>query len=189
MNYIDYILLFFILIGFILGYKDGFIRKLIGLFGLVAAIILAITYSSQLGEKFSPMFNDEVYIAKLFSGIIIFSVTILIVAVLKRLIHPADKVNNFLNQILGGLTGTLQIVFFLSLFLLLLNIFNLPDEDDRERSYLYSGVYSILPALIDKVVGSNFKTEGFIKDYIDTKSNTEIPEDFIPPIDSLIQDD
>jgi len=43
MNYIDYILIAIILIGFILGYKDGLVRKVIGLLGLVVAIFLAIT--------------------------------------------------------------------------------------------------------------------------------------------------
>lgn len=191
MNYIDYVLIGIILIGFILGYKDGLIRKVIGLLGLIAAIFLAVTYSPQLGEYLSPMFNDEDYLAKIVSGIIIFFATILLVAIVKRLVHPSDKVNKFLNQLLGGIAGTIQIIFFTSVFLLLLNVLNIPKEEDINESIFYSSIYSVIPTTIDLIVGSDFKTEGFLKDYIESKNNKEVPEEFSNPIDldTLINND
>jgi len=191
MNYIDYILLGIILIGFILGYKDGLVRKIIGLVGLIAAIILAVNFAGTLGEYLSPMFNDENYLAKIVSGIVIFFVTVLAFAVLKRLIHPSDKVNKFLNQLLGGIAGTIQIIFFASVFLLLLNVISIPLQEDIDESILYSTIYGIIPSTIDLVVGSDFKTEGFLKDYIESKNNKEVPEEFANPIDldTLINND
>ena len=191
MNYIDYIIFAVILIGFILGYKDGLIRKFIGLIGLVVAIFLAINYSGGLGEYLAPMFNDELYLAKIVSGFVLFFATIFAFAILKRLIHPSDKVNKFLNQLLGGIAGTLQILFFLSLFLLLLNAISIPSEEDTESSLLYQPVYSVIPSTIDLIVGSDFQTEGFLKDYIDSKNNKELPEEFSNPIDldTLINND
>lgn len=183
MNYIDYILIGIILIGFILGYKDGLIRKIIGLFGLIIAIFLAISYSGTLGNYLSPMFNNENYLAKIVSGIIIFFATILLFAIIKRLIHPSDKVNKFLNQLLGGIAGTLQIVFLTSVFLLLLNAINLPGEEDINNSKLYSTVYSLVPTTIDLIIGKDLKTEGFLKDYLESRSNQELPEEFPNPID------
>lgn len=183
MNYIDYILIAIIIIGFILGYKDGLVRKLIGLAGLILAIYLAITYASEIGEKLAPIFNNENYLAKIIGGFVIFMGTILIVSIIKRLIHPVDKVNKFLNQLLGGIAGIIQIIFFASIFLLLLNILNIPKEEDKNNSLLYASIYSITPNFIDLIVGSDFKTEGFLKDYIDSKSNEEIPEELLSPID------
>ena len=46
-----------VLIGFILGYKDGLIRKFIGLIGLIVAILLAVNYSGGLGEEVNPSFR------------------------------------------------------------------------------------------------------------------------------------
>ena len=183
MNYIDYILISVILIGFILGYKDGLVRKVIGLLGLIAAIYIAVTYSDTLGEYLSPMFNDENYLAKIISGFVLFLATILTFAIIKRLIHPTDKVNKFLNQLLGGIVGTIQIIFFTSVFLLLLNIISIPKQQDIDESQLYSPIYSVIPSTIDLIVGSDFKTEGFLKDYIESKNNTEVPEEFTNPID------
>jgi len=191
MNYIDYIIIAIVLIGFLLGFKDGLIRKVIGLIGLVAAIILAVNFSGGLGEYLATMFNNEIYLAKIVSGFVIFFATILAFSILKRLIHPSDKVNMFLNQLLGGIAGTIQIIFFLSLFLLLLNAISIPGEDDIEESLFYSPVYSVIPSTIDLIVGTDFKTEGFIKDYIDSRNNKEMPEEFSNPIDldTLMNDD
>jgi membrane protein required for colicin V production len=183
MNYIDYILIAIILIGFILGYKDGLVRKVIGLLGLVVAIFLAITYSGNLGDYLSPMFNNENYLAKIVSGFVIFFSTLLLFAIIKRLIHPTDKVNKFLNQLLGGIAGTLQIVFITSVFLLILNTISIPNKDDINNSVLYSSIYSVVPTTIDLIVGSDFKTEGFLKDYLESRDNKEVPEEFSNPID------
>lgn len=191
MNYIDYILIGIILIGFILGYKDGLVRKIIGLIGLIVAIYIAVTYSETLGEYLAPMFNDENYLAKIISGIVLFLATILAFAIIKRLIHPTDKVNKFLNQLLGGIAGTVQIIFFASVFLLLFNVMSIPKKEDIDESLLYLPIYSVLPTTIDLIVGTDFKTEGFLKDYIESKNDTEVPEEFSNPIDldTLINND
>jgi len=192
LNYIDYILIILIIIGFILGYKDGLVRKLIGLAGLIAAIILAVNYSTELGNYLAPAFNNELYLAKIIAGIVIFLTTILLVSIIKRLIHPVDKVNKFINQFLGGIAGALQVAFVLSVFLLLLNILNFPKEKDKEKSVLYSSIYEIVPSAIELVAGPEFKPEGFIKDYIKSKEQDTIPDEFLThptQIDSLINND
>lgn len=183
MNYLDYIIISIVVIGFILGYKDGIIRKIIGLLGLVAAIFLAVNYADVLGSQLTTVFNNEDYLAKIISGVIIFLATILLAAILKRILHPADKVNKFLNQLLGGIAGVIQLIFFTSVAFLLLNILNFPNEKDKENSVLYSSVYQILPSTIDFIVGSDFRTEGFLNDYIKSTSDKELPTEFTDPID------
>ena len=91
--------------------------------------------------------------------------------------------NKFLNQLLGGIAGALQIIFFTSIFLLLLNVFDIPNQKNKDGSLLYSSIYSVTPSIIDLIVGSNFKTEGFIKDYINSQNDEEVPAEFTSPID------
>lgn len=186
MNYIDYILLAFILIGFILGYKDGLIRKVLGVAGLITAIVLAASYYNELGEKLVPMFNNELYLAKVVSAIVIFLGTIFLVSIIKRMVQPADKVSKFINNFLGGLIGIIQIVFILSVFMLILNILNFPNEEDQDESMLYSSVYSVLPITIEMFAGDDFKTEGFLKDYIKSKNEPTTTE--IPPIEKKMDE-
>ena len=50
MNPIDLVIIITVLVGFILGFKDGFVRKLIGLVGFGLAIVLAAFFKDDLGK-------------------------------------------------------------------------------------------------------------------------------------------
>ena len=97
MNYLDILILAIALLGFLLGFKDGLIRKIIGLIGLIAAIGFAFEFSDKLGHLLTPFFNNDDYLAKIISGILIFLFVILIASIIKRIVHPLDKVNRFVN--------------------------------------------------------------------------------------------
>jgi len=122
------------------------------------------------------MFNHELYLAKVVSAIVIFLGTVFLVSILKRMVQPADKVSKFINDFLGGLIGIIQIVFILSVFMLFLNILNFPNEEDQSESILYSSIYSVLPTTIELFAGDDFKTEGFLKDYIKSKNEPTTPK-------------
>ena len=168
-NYVDIIIVVMILIGFILGYKDGVVRKIIGVIGFVLAVYLAFEYSDSLGKFISPFFNDEIYLSGLVAGFLIFSVVILVFAIVKRLLHPFDKVNRFANQFIGGLVGIIQILFFVSAFFMLLNIFDIPDNSTRKDSTLYTPVYGIVPTTIDLIMGDSSQVQNYFEDFIQEK--------------------
>lgn len=176
MNYLDIIIFAILLIGFLLGYKDGLVRKLIGLIGLIVAVYLAFTYSDDFGIYLNPIFNNEEYLANFFAGLIIFIVSIFVFSIIKRLVHPLDKVNRFFNQLFGGIAGAIQTLFFISGFLLFLNIFSIPDREDRDDSIIFNDVYNIVPTVIDFTLGSDSTAKDFIEDYIERKENFTLPE-------------
>ncbi|VAX18759.1 hypothetical protein MNBD_IGNAVI01-2232 [hydrothermal vent metagenome] len=162
------------MIGFALGFRDGFIRKVIGLVGLVLGVVLALEFYKPLGRILAPFINDEFYLAEIVAGFLIFILTIFLASILKRIIHPLDKVNRFTNQLLGAISGTLQILFFISGFMLFLNIFNFPSEEDRNNSLLYNEVYRVIPTTIDLIIGSNSDAKILMKEFIEQSS--DIPE-------------
>ncbi len=171
MNFIDYIIIGFIVIGFVLGFRDGLVRKIIGVLGVIIGIALAFEFSNNLAVILAPFLNDEIYLAEIVSGFLIFFVTLFVFAIIKRVVHPFDKINKFINQLLGGIAGVVQIVFIISAFLLLLNVFNIPAKSSRESSLLYRKTYNIIPSSIDLIMGSNSKAENFIKDYIESQDD------------------
>ncbi len=177
MNYIDFIIIAITAVGFILGFKDGLIRKIIGLAGLILGVVFALQFSSALGEILAPILNDDRHLANIASGLLIFLGTIVIASIIKRLVHPSDKVNKMLNQLLGGLAGALQIIFFISGFFLFLNVFNVPAESTRNQSLLYEPVYNIVPSTIDFFIGSQSEASNFIKNFIEDRDQLEIPID------------
>ncbi|MCF8240294.1 MAG: CvpA family protein [Melioribacteraceae bacterium] len=182
MNYLDYIILIILSVGFVLGYKDGLVRKVIGLIGLAAAIILAFYLSETAGRFLKPIFNNEEYLSEIVASILVFLLIVLAFSIIKRLVHPSDKVNKFINQFLGGLTGTIQMTIFISAFLLFLNIFSIPSEEDQNNSLFYKPVYSIIPVSIDLIMGGTAPAQELIKGYIENK---DYPRDSID-IDSVL---
>ncbi len=168
MNYIDFIILGGLAIGFILGFKDGIIRKIIGLIGIAAGIAAAFIWSDSLGEKLMGFFDNEVNLSRIIAGILIFFVVLIIFSVIKRLLHPADKINRFVNQLLGGIFGVIQMAYFLSGFLLFFHIFNLPPKDVADKSLSYNTVYKLLPDTIDFILGDKEATQNYLKEFINS---------------------
>ena len=171
MNILDLIIVIVALVGFVLGYKDGFVRKLIGLIGFGLGIYLAVKFASALGKIVENNFGIEFYLSQIIAGIMIFIAVIVIFAIIKRLVHPFDKVNNWINQILGGLFGAVQILFFLSAVFFLMNVFNAPSKNIRQKSFLYHKVFNIIPGTINYLNNYTPKTKEIIKDYINEKDS------------------
>jgi membrane protein required for colicin V production len=173
LNTVDIIIFIVLLVGFILGFKDGFVRKLIGLLGLIVAVLLTALFSSRLGVVIENIFDIELYLAEIMGGIILFLGTILIFAILKRIIHPFDKVKSLINQLVGGAVGAIELLFFLSAVLLLLNIFNIPDKKVQDNSLLYNHTYNVIPFTINYLKDYTPSTEEIIKNYINQKDSIQ----------------
>ena len=171
MNFIDIIIVVLLFTGFIFGFKDGLVRKIIGLLGFCLAIFLAIFFSSNLGRLIESVFGMEFYLSEIIGGFTIFCATVIIFAFIKRIIHPFDKVNNLINQLLGGLVGFIQILFFLSATLYLLNIFSVPGTKTKNGSLFYYGVYAILPKTVDYLKKYTPDSKKLIKEYIKDKDS------------------
>jgi membrane protein required for colicin V production len=172
MTILDIVIIAVLLIGFILGYKDGFIRKLIGLIGLAIAIFLAVYFAASVGRLIESFIGIEFYLSEIIGGVAIFLVTMIIISIIKRVVHPFDKVNNLLNQILGGAVGFIQVAFFLSAVFIILKIFDLPDDKAIKSSLIYTPVYSVIPFTIDYLQDYTPDSKKLIKNYIIEKDST-----------------
>ncbi len=173
MNILDVIIFAIVAVGFILGFKDGFVRKIIGLIGFGLAIFLAIKFSDFTGRYIEGLFGIEFYLSEIIGGILIFLLIVFITSVMKRVVHPFDKINNMFNQIIGGIVGIIQILYFLSAVLFLLNIFNFPSKNLTEGSVFYKPVYSIIPSTIDIIKSYTPETKKIIKEYINDKDSVK----------------
>lgn len=173
MNFIDLIIIAVVVIGFILGFKDGFVRKLIGITGFIVAIILAVLLSNSFGKFIESVFGIEYYLAELLGGVLVFVAIMIVTTILKRVVHPFDKVNNLINQLVGGFVGVIQLLFLMSAILLLLNIFDFPNKKTQNSSILYKYAYGIIPTSINFLKDYTPNTEDLIKDYINHKDSDQ----------------
>ena len=173
MNLIDALILVGLLIGFILGFKDGFVRKLIGIIGFAIAVFCAVYLSGNLGLMIENAFKIEFYLSEIIAGILIFFGIIIIFTIIKRVVHPFDKVNNLINQLVGGMVGIIQILYFLSALFLILNVFNFPSKESKKTSYFYENTFKVIPITIDYLSTYTPQPKQIIKDYIERKDSLE----------------
>lgn len=173
MSTIDLIIVISSLIGFVLGFKDGFLRKLIGISGFIAAILLAALFKSRLGRFIESSFYIEYYLAEIMAGLLIFFAIVILFSILKRVVHPFDKINSLLNQLVGGVVGIIQVLIFISAVFLLLNIFDIPDKSSRKSSVFYEPTYSIIPSAFNLLKDYTPSTEEIIRNYIIEKDTLE----------------
>ena len=113
----------------------------------------------------------EIYLAKIIGGLAIFLAIMVLTSILKRIIHPFDKVNNLINQIIGGIVGTLQILVFLSALFFLLNVFNIPGKETADNSLLYKPVYNVIPFAIDHIRNYTPEPKKIIKKIVDDQDS------------------
>jgi len=172
LNPVDLIIIITVLVGFILGFKDGFVRKLIGIIGFVLAIFLAARFKDDFGLMIEYALSIEFYLSEIIAAVVIFLLVILIFTFLKRIIHPFDKVNNLINQIVGGVVGIIQLSFFLSAVFMLLNVFNIPGKATKDSSAFYEITYKIIPVTIDILTSYTPDTKKIIREYIEEKDST-----------------
>jgi membrane protein required for colicin V production len=151
LNFLDIVIILFLAVTFILGFKDGFVRKLIGTVGFFLSVYLGIKLSGYGGVVLGKLLSVEPEFARVLGGFFIFVLCIIITSIIKRLVHPFDKVNNLINRIVGGVVGSLQILIFLSAAFYLMGIFNYPPKETREKSLLYPKVSSVLPKAFELI--------------------------------------
>lgn len=170
---LDALIVVGVIIGFILGFKDGFIRKLIGIIGFVLAVVAAVFFAGKLGLLIENLFGIEYYLSEIIGGLIIFFSVITIFVILKRVVHPFDKVNNLINQIVGGVVGSIQILYFLSAIFIIVNVFDLPDKDTRQRSIFYGNTYKVIPFTIEYLGSYTPQPRKIIEEYINEKDTLQ----------------
>lgn len=173
MNFIDIIIVIAIIIGFLLGFKDGFVRKLVGIIGFIAAVTIALLFSSFVGRLIESAFGIEFYLAEIMAGVLLFVALMIVTTILKRVIHPFDKVNNLINQLVGGFIGIIQLLLFMSAIFLLLNIFDIPDKKTQKSSMFYKYAYGAIPTSLNFLKDYTPSTEDVIKDYINQKDSIQ----------------
>ena len=166
---LDALIIIGIIVGFILGFKDGFVRKLIGIIGFVLAVVAAVFFAGKLGLLIESIFGIEYYLAEIIGGLVIFISIITIFVFLKRVVHPFDKVNNLINQIVGGVVGSIQILYFLSAIFIIVNIFDLPDKDTRKQSIFYNSTLNVIPFTIQYLSYYTPEPRKLIENYINEK--------------------
>ncbi len=147
---IDVLIALSLLMYIVLGFRDGFFKKLFGIIGFWGGLICA--------TKFFPAFGDVLRgwldFSKDTSYVLAFLLIFLVISILLNLFYrwfgqSGSNTIKVTSRIAGAIMGGGQGAVAISLFLLMLNIFDQPSKDDKKNSMLYKQVLNFAPLVFD----------------------------------------
>lgn len=159
MNYIDLVILVFLILGFIRGIMIGMVKQLVSLVGLIVALFASGPLSRPIEALFRSFSDDHTsdLILHTLSYLVAFLCIVILFEIGGRLLRKAV---NWAS--LGGIDKLLGIFFYeLKIILLLsviINIYEIADNQHRligekeiKNSYFYRPVADVVPTIVSWV--------------------------------------
>jgi len=151
MGFFDIVLALILVAFAVSGYRNGLIKKLIGMVCLVLALIV--------GTKFSADVADMVLVPVGITGrsgfIIAFLLIVLAITFTQSVIYSVfikNAVDAAWNKVLGALLAVVEGALVTSIALILMSIYlNLPSDETKGASQLYKPIKNFAPLVFDQV--------------------------------------
>jgi len=157
MNTLDYIILFPVVAGFIIGLFKGLIKEVISLAIVVLGIYLSRIFAPLASDLLTNWLDISPKGAQPLGFIAVFSVVAIALTLAGRMLHGVVQSLSlgFLNSIVGGIFGSLKIALLISLLLNIVHAldhkFSIIEPETREKSLLYEPVKELAPDLWDEL--------------------------------------
>lgn len=163
--YLDILVLVILLIGIIVGFKNGIFVEVISIFGFVVILVLTKTYTPTVLKFFQTkdiVFSDNYFITYIFTFIALSLLIGIVMSFIKRALKSQDK--GIFNRFLGAIVGGVQTLILVAILMLV--YINLIDYVPSLRNYgENSKAVTIMADLIP-----NF--EKYVPEYFLDKFNT-----------------
>jgi membrane protein required for colicin V production len=154
MNWLDILIILFLLLLCLLGFISGFLRKVFSLIGLIAGFILALKLSKPISNLLVSNFKFPSTVGYIVAFIFVVLIIYLLSLYLAKFFSNLNSATKMIDKILGMLLGFLQGLILTSIILYNLNYANLPEEAVKSQSILYSKIIKVAPLVFDKIVSS-----------------------------------
>jgi len=143
---IDIVVAAVILVGVITGFVTGLVRQVIGLAGLIFAVVLAMRFASPAGEAITSSIGMLEEHAGATGLIVVFAGVYLAALSIARLLKKGIKTLELseLNRLTGGIFGGLKSVIIAGVLLTALNVWDLPPQEMVQESMLYEPVIEVM---------------------------------------------
>ncbi|HMS63949.1 MAG TPA: CvpA family protein [Ignavibacteria bacterium] len=145
MNKLDIIIFTIVLIPALLGLKNGFLRSIFALIGIITGLFLATVYNDKL-SSFLGFLKTDPKLLSIMSFVIIIVFTYIVFVTIAGKISRFNFITKTLDKILGVCFGILKGFIIASLILLLsTSTINFFSKKEIETSKFYSSVINIAP--------------------------------------------
>jgi uncharacterized membrane protein required for colicin V production len=134
----------------VLGFRDGMLKKIYGIVGFWAGLVVATRCMYVVGESFI----DVLHLSKEVSHILAFCAIFLVFVLFENFVYRRwgsndDQGHKFWSRIGGAIIGGIQGFVAVSIVLILLVILNVPSESSKQESFFYAPFVRIAPHLFD----------------------------------------
>lgn len=153
--YLDILILALVLIGVIMGLKNGILIEIISLFGFGINVVIAKMYTPVVLKFFKrsvTIFGNNYLITYIVTFITVYLVISMVLVFVKKALKSQDK--GFLNRILGGILGFVKgIVVSVIIVVIYSYIINIAPSLEKysEGSKTIEIFYEIIPNLEDHI--------------------------------------
>jgi membrane protein required for colicin V production len=149
MNYVDILVAVSVLVFLLLGFKDGFVRKLFGILALFVGFILATELMGTVGKLIIDWFEFSPIFSYCFGFFVVLFLVIIIFSLLYKWLGSKGTVLKTINRFFGAILGAAQGLLMASLVLLVLKFANLPSEETKRESLFYTDILNVAPKVFD----------------------------------------
>jgi membrane protein required for colicin V production len=147
-SYIDIFLIGGLALGGFLGYKGGLVKKLFNLLMLVVSVVLAIRFMRPIADFFA----EAGVLSETAAGVVAFALIVLVIMVPAMLVyHRFGKsgAGKTAASVVGVILGVLEGAILISFVLLGMKVFDLPEKETRQESFLYRPMLNVVPRTFD----------------------------------------
>ncbi len=150
MNIADILIMLGVLVFIVLGFRDGFFKKVFGILGFLGGLIFATKFMIPFGGYLATWLSLSDETSLILAFFLIFMFFIVVVNLFYRWFGTTgNETMKFWSRIAGGLLGAAQGAVAVSLILLMLSLLDIPDEDTKKDSAMYDSTYQLAPMVFD----------------------------------------
>lgn len=157
MQTIDIIIAAMLLIGLISGLRDGLVKQIAGLAGLIGGLLLGRAFYMPVGELLIDTFGMSVQVAQVTAFILILIIIPLLFSLVGWLVSKLLSIIclGWVNRLLGGAVGVLKFSLLAGIIITGIEFFDKQDtfisEQKKMDSALYYPIYDATGIFFDGI--------------------------------------
>lgn len=184
LTFFDLIILLFLFVALIKGYRKGLISMLISL----ATIVIAAIFGGKIAETIHPHLIDTLNTDPQWSNILAYTLAFLLIALVLSLVgRVVQKLFDaiylgFINRIAGSVVSISTTMIILSLVLNLVLFVDVRERlikpEIKEKSFFYERVQSVIPTIVPYLDFKSMREmipENQDKNQTETEINSSLP--------------
>lgn len=163
MGTLDYFVLLPIAFFAYRGFKNGLVKEVSGIIGLILAVFFTFNFMEDAGRILAKFLTISEEFLPFAGAISVFILTIVLVQVAVWLINSILDAAflSLPNKIAGAVFGSLKVGIIISAILLLLAGFNQPNEETRKASATYKYAIQLAPMAYNTIAAIYPGAESF----------------------------